>query len=160
LGAFVVFERRTGEPMLPFELFRRRNFAVANLQTFVVYAALYGSLVFFTLYLQFLGFTPFEAGLLQVPTSLVMILLAARFGALADLQGPRLYLTVAPILLGLGALSMLGIGKRSDFWTAGVAAIGFTSLGLAVLVAPITSTALKSVPQEFAGIASGVNSTV
>jgi EmrB/QacA subfamily drug resistance transporter len=160
LTAFVVFERRTKEPMLPFELFRRRNFAAVNLETFIVYAALYGSLVFFTLYLQFLGFSPFEAGLIQVPTSLVMILLAARFGALADRQGPRLYLTVAPILLGLGALSMLAIDERGDFWTGGIAALFFTSLGLAILVAPITSTALKAAPAEYAGIASGVNSTV
>jgi EmrB/QacA subfamily drug resistance transporter len=160
LGAFVILERRVKEPMLPFELFRRRNFAAANLQTFVVYAALYGSLVFFTLYLQFLGFSPFEAGLLQVPTSVVMFLLAARFGALADRQGPRLYLTLGPILLGLGALVTLAIGERSDFWTAGVASIALTSLGLAMLVAPITATALKSAPAEVAGIASGVNSTV
>jgi EmrB/QacA subfamily drug resistance transporter len=160
LGGFVVFERRTAEPMLPFELFRRRNFAAANLQTFIVYAALYGSLVFFTLYLQFLGFSPFEAGLLQVPTSVVMFLLAARFGGLADRQGPRLYLTAGPALLGLGALAMLAIGDRSDFWTAGVASLALTSLGLAMLVAPITATALKSAPAEFAGIASGVNSTV
>jgi EmrB/QacA subfamily drug resistance transporter len=160
LGGFVVFERRTAEPMLPFELFRRRNFAAANLQTFIVYAALYGSLVFFTLYLQFLGFSPFEAGLLQVPTSVVMFLLAARFGGMADHQGPRLYLTAGPALLGLGALAMLAIGDRSDFWTAGVASLALTSLGLAMLVAPITATALKSAPSEFAGIASGVNSTV
>jgi EmrB/QacA subfamily drug resistance transporter len=160
LGAFVLFERRTPEPMLPFELFRRRNFAAANIQTFVVYAALYGSIVFFTLYLQFLGFSPFEAGLIQVPTSLVMFLLAARFGGLADRQGPRFYLTAGPILLGLGTLAMLALGDRGDFWTAGVAAIALTSVGLAMLVAPITATALKSAPSEFAGIASGVNSTV
>jgi EmrB/QacA subfamily drug resistance transporter len=160
LAAFAFFERRTKEPMLPLDLFRRRNFAVVNLETFVVYAALYGSLVFFTLYLQFLGFSPFETGLIQVPTSLVMILLAARFGALADRHGPKLYLTVAPALLGLGALSALAIDGRSDFWTAGIVSMAFTSFGLAILVAPITSTALKAVPSAYAGIASGVNSTV
>jgi EmrB/QacA subfamily drug resistance transporter len=160
LTAFALFERRTKEPMLPFELFRRRNFAAVNLETFVVYAALYGSLVFFTLYLQFLGFSPFEAGLIQIPTSLVMILLAARFGALADRQGPRLYLTLAPVLLGLGALAALAIGDRSDFWTAGILSLALTAVGLAILVAPITSTALKAAPAEYAGIASGVNSTV
>jgi EmrB/QacA subfamily drug resistance transporter len=160
LGVFVAFERRTKNPMLPFELFRRRNFAVVNLETFVVYAALYGSLVFFTLFLQFLGFSPFVTGLLQIPPSLVMILLAARFGALADRHGPRLYLTVAPILLGAGSLFALAIGDKGDFWTFGVVSMAFTSFGLAVLVAPITSTALKAAPSEFAGIASGVNSTV
>ena len=64
---------RVDEPMLPFELFRERNFAAANVETFLVYAGLYGFFVFFTLYLQFLGFTPFEAGLLNIPASVVMI---------------------------------------------------------------------------------------
>jgi EmrB/QacA subfamily drug resistance transporter len=160
LAGFVLVERRVAEPMLPFALFRRRNFAVANLETFVVYAALYGFFVFFTLYLQFLGFTPFEAGIINIPASLVMILLAARFGMLADRQGPRLYLTTGPALLGVGALLFLLVDEKSDFWTAGIASIAIFSLGLAMLVAPITATALKSAPQEYAGIASGVNSTV
>jgi EmrB/QacA subfamily drug resistance transporter len=160
LGAFVVVERRVATPMLPFELFRRRNFAVANLATFLVYAGLYGFLVFFTLYLQFLGFSPFEAGLINVPTSLVMILLAARFGALADRQGPRLYLALGPSLLGVAALVGMLVGDRGDFWTAGIVALLLFSLGLAILVAPITATALKAAPAEYAGIASGVNSTV
>jgi EmrB/QacA subfamily drug resistance transporter len=160
LVGFALYERRAKEPMLPFDLFRRRNFAAANLETFIVYAALYGTFVFFTIYLQFIGFSPFEAGLIQVPSSLVMIALAARFGMLADRHGPRLYLTLGPALFGLGTLCTLLISERSDFWTAGVASLALTSLGLAVLVAPITSTALKSAPSEFAGIASGVNSTV
>jgi EmrB/QacA subfamily drug resistance transporter len=160
LAAFVLYERRAAEPMLPFELFRRRNFAAANLQTFIVYAALYGNFVFFTIYLQFLGFSPFEAGLIQVPTSLVMIALAARFGALADRHGPRRYLTLGPFLFGVGTLLLLLVTERSDFWTAGVVSLALTSVGLAMLVAPITATALKSAPSEYAGIASGVNSTV
>jgi MFS family permease len=160
LAVFVVVERRVDEPMLPFELFRRRNFAVANLETFLVYAALYGFFVFFTLYLQFLGFSPFEAGLINIPSSAVMILLAARFGALADRQGPRLYLTLGPALIGAGTLVFLLVDEKSDFWTAGIASLVIFSLGLAMMVAPITATALKSAPEQYAGIASGVNSTV
>jgi MFS family permease len=160
LAAFVLVERRVNEPMLPFELFRRRNFAVANLQTFLMYGALYGFFVYFTFYLQFLGFTPFEAGIINIPASLVMILLAARFGALADKQGPRLYLTLGPIAFGAGTLLFLLVTERSDFWIAGTLSIALTSLGLAMLVAPITATALKSAPERYAGIASGVNSTV
>ena len=160
LAAFVVVERRVKQPMLPFELFRRRNFAVANAQTFLVYAALYGFFVFFTIYLQFLGFTPFEAGLLNIPSSLVMIALAARFGTLADRHGPRLYLTVGPALIGLGTLVFMVVDEKSDFWTAGIAGLLLFSLGLAMMVAPITATALKSAPERYAGIASGVNSTV
>jgi EmrB/QacA subfamily drug resistance transporter len=160
LVAFVVVETRVAEPMLPFGLFRERNFAAANAETFLVYAGLYGFFVFFTLYLQFLGFTPFEAGLLNIPSSLIMILLAARFGALADRHGPRLYLTVGPALIGLGTVVFAIVSTRSDFWTYGVAGLLLFSLGLAVMVAPITATALKSAPERYAGIASGVNSTV
>ena len=160
LAAFVVVERRVAEPMLPFELFRRRNFAVANLQTFLVYGSLYGFFFYFTIYLQFLGFTPLEAGLINIPASMVMILLAARFGALADRQGPRLYLALGPIFFGAGCLLFLLVTERSDFWIAGTASIALTSLGLAMLVAPITATALKSAPERYAGVASGVNSTV
>ena len=79
---------------------------------------------------------------------------------MADRHGPRLYLTLGPFLFGLGTLCTLLISEKSDFWTAGIASIALTSVGLAMLVAPITSTALKSAPSEYAGIASGVNSTV
>jgi EmrB/QacA subfamily drug resistance transporter len=160
LAAFATVERRAAEPLLPLALFRRRNFAAANAETFLAYAALGGTFVFLTLYLQFLGFTPFEAGLANIPTSVVMILLAARFGTLADRRGPRLFLTLGPALIGAGTLLFLLLDRRSDFWSAGVAGLALFSLGLALLVAPITATALSSVPGEFAGVASGVNSTV
>ncbi|MBD0290680.1 MAG: MFS transporter [Thermoleophilia bacterium] len=160
LAAFAWVERRVREPMLPFALFRRRNFAAANAETFLVYGALYGFFVFFTLHIQSLGFSPFEAGLANVPTSLVMILLAARFGALADRRGPRLFLAGGPALMAVGTALSLLVDSRSAFWTAGVAGLAFFSLGLAMLVAPITATALKSAPERFAGVASGVNSTV
>ena len=160
LAAFVWVELRVEEPMLPFELFRRRNFAFVNLETFVVYGALYGQLVYTQLYLQFLGFSPFEAALLTIPASVIMIALASRFGSLADKHGPRLYLTAGPILVGVGILLILPVAERSDFWVAGTASIVVFALGLAMLVAPITAAALKSAPSEYAGIASGVNSTV
>jgi MFS family permease len=157
---FCLVEARSKNAMLPFDLFRRRNFAMANLETFLVYGALYAQLIFVQLYLQFIGFSPFEAALLGIPGSVIMIALAARFGKLADEHGPRFYLTVGPFLAGIGILLILPVTERSDFWTWGFASIIVFSLGLAMLVAPITSTALKSAPSEFAGIASGVNSTV
>jgi len=160
LTGFVVVERRVAEPMLPFALFRRRNFAMANLETFFTYGAIYGFLVYFTIFIQFLGFTPFEAGLVNVPVSAVLILLAARFGMLADRHGPRFYLALGPALIAAGPLLSLLVDSRARFWTFGVASLVLFSLGLAVLVAPITATALKSAPTEHAGIASGVNSTV
>jgi EmrB/QacA subfamily drug resistance transporter len=160
LAGFVWVELRVEEPMLPFELFRRRNFAFANLETFVLYGALYGQLVYVQLYLQFLGFSPFEASLILIPGSAIMIALASRFGSLADRHGPRLYLTVGPVLIGIGILLILPVAERSDFWVAGFASIIVFSLGIAMIVAPITAAALKSAPSEFAGVASGVNSTV
>jgi EmrB/QacA subfamily drug resistance transporter len=160
LTFFVFVERRVKEPMLPFRLFRRRNFAGANAETFLVYAALGGVIVYFTLYLQFLGFTPFEAGLATIPTSVIMILLAARFGRLADQHGPRLFLTVGPALVGAGILLFVPMNEESDFWTYGIPGLVLFALGLSVLVAPITATALSSAPTEYAGVASGVNSTI
>ena len=159
LAAFVYAERRGNDPMLPLDLFRHRNFAIANLETLLVYAALAGNFLFLVLYLQFLGFTPFEAGLVNVPVSVVMFFLAARFGALADRRGPRLFLTAGPVLIGVATLSFLLLDEKDDFWTAGVAGIALFSVGLSCTVAPITTTALSSAPERYAGIASSVNST-
>jgi EmrB/QacA subfamily drug resistance transporter len=160
LVGLALAERRAAEPMLPFHLFRRRNFAAANAQTFLVYAGLYGVLVFFTLYVQFLGYSAFEAGLLNIPTTIVMIAFAARFGALADRFGPRWFLFGGPALMGLGALVLLALGSKDDLWTRGIPGLLLFSLGMSAMVAPITATALKSAPPEFSGVASGVNSTV
>ena len=160
LAGFALVERRTKEPMLPFALFRQRNFTAANIETFLVYASLSGSLLFLTLYLQFLGFSPFEAGLLNVPVSVVMILLAARFGALAGRRGPRLFLTAGPALMGTAMLLFLLFDERADVWTVGLVGLALFSLGLAATVAPITATALSSAPPRYAGIASGVNTAV
>ena len=159
-AAFVAIERRSTTPLLPPGLFRRRNFAAANVETFAVYAALGGTFFYLTLYLQFIGFTPFEAGLASIPTSVAMILLAARFGRLADRHGPRLYLTVGPLLFGVGTLLFLPVDDIASFWAFGVPGYLLLSLGLAMLVAPITATALSSVSTEHAGVASGVNSTI
>jgi MFS family permease len=159
LAAFVVVEMHVDEPMLPFSLFRNRNFAVANLETFLVYGALGGVLFFFTIYLQFLGFSPFEAGLTNVPASVVLILFSARFGRLADEHGPRLLLTVGPLLVAAGMVLFSLMRSREDFWREGVPGLVVFALGLSMVVAPITSTALKSAPGQFSGVASGLNQT-
>jgi EmrB/QacA subfamily drug resistance transporter len=160
LATFVLVERRAREPILPFSLFRRRNFAAANLETLVVYAALGGIFVYVILYLQFLGFTPFQAGLAGIPSSVVVILLAARFGRLADRHGPRRYLTLGPLLIGAGTLLFLPMTDKSDFWRFGLPGMLVYALGLAMMIAPITSTALSAAPTDYAGVASGVNSTI
>lgn len=159
LVAFVVVERRVAEPMLPFSLFRDRNFAFANLETFLVYGALGGYFFFFTIYLQFLGFSPFEAGLVSVPGSVVMILLAARFGQMADERGPRLLLVLGPALIAAGMVLLSLMRSKADFWREGVPGLALFALGLSMLVAPITATVLRSAPGRFSGVASGLNQT-
>ena len=160
LVALVPVERRAREPLVPVEFFRRRNLALANLETFLAYAALWGMLLYLPVYLQFLGFSPFQSGLATLPIDVVLILLATRAGALADRYGPRAFLTAGPLLLGAGTLVYLFLDERSDFWTFGLAGMLIFSLGLAALVAPITTTALASAPEELAGVASGVNMMV
>ena len=160
LVGFVLWELRAAEPLLPFELFRRRNFAAANAATFLIYAALGAYLLFVPVFLQFIGYSPFKAGLFLTPGSLAMVLFASRFGAIADRRGPRLLLTVGPTLVGVGLLLLLPISDMSSFWMWIVPATVTLSFGLAMLVAPITNTAIASAPQELAGVASGVNQTV
>jgi EmrB/QacA subfamily drug resistance transporter len=160
LGAFVAWQVRAAEPLLPLDLFRRRNFAASNGATFLTYAALGAYLLFLPVYLQFLGFTPFESGLAMTPSSVVLILLASRFGSFADTRGPRLVLCAGPALVGVGILLLLPVRERADFWAWGIPALLVFSVGLAMLVAPITNTAIASAPESLAGIASGVNQTV
>jgi EmrB/QacA subfamily drug resistance transporter len=160
LAGFIAVEQVVAEPMLPFALFRDRNFAFANLETFFVYGALGADFFYVTIYLQFLGFSPLTSGLVGIPGSLVMIVLAPRFGRLADERGPRTFLTAGALLIGGGLAFLSFVGSRTDFWRLGVPGLALLSLGLALLVAPITSTALSSAPDRFSGIASGVNQTV
>ena len=160
LIGFWLAERRAPAPLLPLAVFRERNFAGASVETFFVYAAIAGIFTYFTIYLQFLGFSPVAAGIAELPVDILLVLLGARMGALADRYGPRAFLTTAPLLIAGAASSFALLQDRSDFWTAGIAGLALLSVGLAVLVAPITATVLSSVPADRAGTASGVNSTI
>ncbi len=160
LAAFFAVEIRQSNPLLPLKLFKIRNFSFSNLETFLIYGALYGIFVYFTLYLQFLGLSPITSSLFLIPTSIVLIILAPFFGARTDSIGPRLLLTVGPALIGFGALIFSFIDSKNDAWLLGGLGLVAFSLGLAMLVAPITAAALKAVPASYAGIASGVNNTV
>lgn len=157
-AAFIYIELRTKFPMLPLYLFKIRNFSLVNLQTFFAYGALNG-LLYLSLYLQFIGLTPLAASLFFIPTSIVMILLAPYFGGLADRIGAKLLLIVGPALIGLGTLLFALIPNKANVWLWGGAGLVFFSLGLAIMVAPITSLALKSVPSKISGLAAGVNNT-
>lgn len=160
LAGALLHEARTPEPMLPLGLFRERAFAAANAETFLVYAALAASSFYVVLYLQLVvGYSPLVASLVLIPVSVVMLLLAGRFGQLADRHGPRLYLTLGPILLAAGMLLWELVASRSA-WAALAGGTLLFALGLAVTVAPITATALGAAPERYAGVAAGVNNTV
>src|SRR5205823_3518976 len=147
-------------PLLPPPLLRSRPFVVANLFTLLVYAGLGGSSFYLALYLQSaaVGYSPVRASLVFVPVSVIMFLLAARFGRLADRDGPRRYLVVGPLVMAGGMLAFTLITDTSPL--RAVPGVLLFSLGLAITVAPITSTALKAAPDRYSGLAAGVNTTV
>jgi hypothetical protein len=151
LLAFVVVERRSSHPMLPVDVFASRQFTAANLVTFAVYAALGGVFFLLVLHLQIVaGFTPLVAGLL----------LSARAGALAQRIGPRLPMTVGPLLCAAGLLLMLRIGAGSTFVADVLPPVVVFGLGLSLTVAPLTATVLAAASTRHAGVASGVNNAV
>lgn len=158
---FVVCEAREREPMLELGVFADRTFSAANVLTLLVYGALGAVLFFLTLQLQtVVGYGALRAGVATLPLTLCMLLLAARGGRLAARIGPRLPLTVGPLVLAVGVLLMLRIGVGSSYWLDVLPAVTVFGLGLSLLVAPLTATVLAAAPDEHAGVASGVNNAV
>ena len=164
-AAFLVVEDRRSHPFLPLGLFRSRQFDAANLMTFLVYAALSAIMFFLIFQLQTVaGWTPRAAGAASLPITICMLLLAARGGALGQRIGPRLPMTVGPLLMAVGALLLLRVdSSTTSFARYAVDALpGLTifGLGLAGMVAPLTATVLAAAPDRNAGVASGVNNAV
>jgi EmrB/QacA subfamily drug resistance transporter len=160
-AAFLVYEARTAHPMLPLGLFRRRNFAVGNLETFSMYAGLALLFFFLTLFLQQVaGYSALAAGAASLPVTAVMFLLSGRFGALADRLGPRLFMGAGPIVAALGFALLLRLEADVDYLTDLLPALLVFSLGLSMTVAPLTSTVLAGADESNAGIASAVNNAV
>src|SRR4051812_25454708 len=158
---FIVRERRAEHPLLDLGLFRIRNFWVANLTTFTAYAGLIGGLFFVGLYLQQIaGYTAFQAGLATTPISIVMFVLSPRFGKITSGTGPRLPMSIGPIVAGLGMFLMLRIDANGDYLADVLPAILVFGVGLSATVAPLTATVLDSVEERHVGIASGINNGV
>lgn len=158
---FVLVERRARHPMLPLGLFADRTFAAANAMTLLVYAALGAVLFFLVLQLQTVaGWSALEAGLATVPITVCMLLLAARGGALATRTGPRLPLTVGPLLMAGGVLLLRGAGAQTSYAVDVLPGLTVFGLGLALMVAPLTATVLAAAPDRHAGVASGVSNAV
>src|SRR3954447_4103333 len=158
---FVLHEMRARHPMLDLGLFKIRNFAVANMTTLATYAGLIGGLFFVGLFLQQVAaYSPLEAGLATTPISLILFVLSPRWGRLASGTGPRLPMTLGPIVGGIGLLAMMRVGSGADYVTDVLPAILVFGLGLSATVAPLTATVLDSVDERHVGIASGINNGV
>jgi EmrB/QacA subfamily drug resistance transporter len=158
---FVLTERTTPHPMLPLEVFGSRVFIAANLVTFAVYAALGGVFFLLVLNLQVVaGFKPLTAGTALLPVTVLMLLLSARAGALAERIGPRVPMTLGPMVCAGGLFLLARVGSDASYLRTVLPGVLTLGLGLSLTVAPLTATALGSVDERHAGIASGVNNAV
>jgi len=161
LGLFIAWEQRVPDPMLPLGLFKRRNFAVGNVQTFTMYGGL--SITFFLLVLflqEVAGYSALKAGFATLPSTIVMFLLSKRMGRLADRFGPRLFMGFGPLIAAVGLALMLRMGAHVTYFTDLFPALLVFSLGLATTVAPLTAAVLSDADEGNAGIASGVNNAI
>ena len=172
---FMMVKRKN--PLVSPRLFRSRNFTVTNLSTLVIYGALYVSFTFQGLFLiGVLGYNEQAAGIAGIPSSLLLVLFSTRFGRLAARHGPRLFMTAGPAIMALGLLWFVRIPSTSEGWVFGQAggsilppgdyfidilpALLVFGAGLTIMVAPLTTALMTSVPESKAGVASAINNAI
>ncbi|MGC9668105.1 MFS transporter [Planosporangium sp. 12N6] len=161
LVAFGWWERRVRQPLLPLDMFANRRFSGTNAVTFIVYGALGAVLFLLPIQLQQVGgYSALESGVALLPVTVIMLLLSARSGALANRIGPRPQMTVGPLLVAAGVVLLTRVGTDSGYVTRVLPAVVLFGLGLATTVAPLTATALTAVPPGRSGIASAINNDV
>ncbi|TNC28085.1 MFS transporter [Amycolatopsis alkalitolerans] len=161
LAVFVWLQVREAAPLVPPAMFADRTFSLSNGLTFVVYAALGGVMMLLVLQLQVsLGYSPTAAGIAGLPITIIMLLLSGRSGALAQRIGPRTQLVVGPLVLAAGMLLLMRVAPGASYLGSVLPGVVVFGLGLATMVAPVTATVLAAVPDEHAGVASGVNNAI
>jgi EmrB/QacA subfamily drug resistance transporter len=161
LAGFVVVERRSRHPMLPIDIFHSRQFAAANIVTFIVYGSL--GITFFLLVVNFqqvLGYSPMQAGLATLPVTVLMLALSSRAGQLADRIGPRLPMAAGPVVIAVGLVVLSRVQPGATYLGTVLPGVIVYGLGLTVTVAPLTATVLAAAPARHAGMASGVNNAI
>jgi len=160
-ASFLVRQHTARDPMMPLDLFRSRNFWAGNLATVFVYAALSLNGFVVSVYLQQgAGLPATLAGLASLPSTVLMILLSSRMGALAGRFGPRLFMTLGPLVMAAGALLLLNVRGDFDYWTQVLPGVVIWGLGLTATVSPLTAAVLGAIETERSGIASAVNNAV
>ncbi|MDR7522820.1 MAG: MFS transporter [Armatimonadota bacterium] len=176
--AFPVLMARSPNPLVPPHLFRSRNFTVTNLSTFLIYGALYVTFYYAPLFMQgTLGYTAAAVGLSTMPATLFLVFLSPRFGALAGRYGPRWFMAIGPAIMAAGVLWLARVPGHSDGWVLGPTDLaslippagylvdffpGFVvfGLGVCIMVAPLTTCLMTSVPARHSGVASAINNAV
>ncbi len=160
-AAFIWWESRAKAPMLPLAIFRDRNFAWGNLATMFIYAALsVGGFIVVIFLQQVAGYPATIAALAFLPVSLGNVFLSGIFGTLSGRYGPRLFMTVGPIIAGCGYLLLLTMGQEVNYWWNVLPGVLAFALGISITVAPLTSAVLGSIPSQQAGIGSATNNAV
>jgi predicted MFS family arabinose efflux permease len=178
LVAFPLLMLRRPDPLVPLELFRNRGFAIINLSTLLIYGALYGTFTFQNLFLQgVLGYTPLAAAIVGLPTGILLAILSARVGSVAARVGVRRFLGLGPLLMGAGMLWWVRVPATSAPWAATAAdpgsllppldvlvdplpAVLLFSVGISLVVAPLTATLMASIPQNRSGLGSAINNAI
>ncbi len=163
---------RRPNPLIPLGLFRVRAFAMINLSTLLIYGALYVTFGFQSLFLQgTLGYAAFAAGAVGLPTGLLLTFLSTRIGSIAGRIGGRPFLTIGPLIMAAGLLWFARIPSTSEAWASGpIPPLGYWGdvfpgiilfgIGISMVVAPLTSTLMSSVPVANAGLASAINNAI
>jgi EmrB/QacA subfamily drug resistance transporter len=161
LALLVIVERRAQNPMLPLDLFRSRTFTLANALTLLLYGAL--GVVFFLLPLHLIQvehYSATAAGAALVPFAVIMFALSRWAGGLVARVGPRLPLTLGPVIAAIGVVLFARGGADASYWTTVFPAVCLLGLGMTITVAPLTTTVMGAVDSHHAGVASGINNTV
>ena len=162
LAAFILWEKAQGnKAMVPLSLFHNRCFSALNVMTFLLYGAFGGAMLLIPYVLiEAGGYSPIQAGLSLLPLSILLGLASPMMGKLAIRIGPKIPLTIGPIVVGAGLLLATRIAADQSYWTHAFPAILVMSIGMTLAVAPLTSTVLAAVDRHQTGMASGFNSAV
>ena len=157
LTAFVMVERSAPNPMMPLTMFRSRGFAAANVLTLCLYTAL-GALFFVLPFdlIELRRFSVVQASAAMLPFVVVMFVLSPVAGRIVDARGPRLPLVAGPLITAVG-FALFAIGDAPGYWRGVFPAVLVMSVGMALTVAPLTTTVMSSVGEEAVGLASGIN---